>query len=147
LLRFALFASTALLTACATTSPEPLIAPPAAEAMIAPEAVPVAAPAQKSAELATFFNDYDKAELELSPLSKSYRAIKDEDYGDLDQYTDAAAIEGRALDQRTVAALQSRFDRAALTPDDQLSYDLLLYRNTRAASIFPYRRNAYVLPT
>ncbi|MBA3730273.1 MAG: hypothetical protein H0W92_05655, partial [Sphingomonas sp.] len=69
LLRFALFASTALLTACATTSPEPLIAPPAAEAMVAPEAVPVAAPAQKSAELATFFNDYDKAELELSPLS------------------------------------------------------------------------------
>ena len=52
--------------------------------------------------------------------------------------------ENRALDQRTVEALQARFDRAALSPDDQLSYDLLLYRNTRAASIFPYRRNAYV---
>ena len=58
--------------------------------------------------------------------------------------TDAAAIANRELDQRTVEAMQARFDRAALNPDDQLSYDLLLYRNARSASIFPYRRNAYV---
>ncbi len=145
MLRYALFASTAFLTACATTSLEPLPAPPAVEALVAPEAVPVAAPAQKNAELAAFFDDYDKAELELSPLSKSYRAIKDEDYGNLDQFTDAASIESRALDQRTAEALQSRFNRAALSPEDQLSYDLFLYRNTRGASIFPYRRNAYVM--
>ncbi len=119
-------------------------APPAVEALVAPEMAPAVASPQKNAELATFFTEYDKAELELSPLSKSYRAIKDEDYGDLDQYTDAAANESRALDQRTAEALQSRFNRAALSPEDQLSYDLLLYRNTRSASIFPYRRNAYV---
>ena len=141
-----LFASTAFLAACATTAPQPVMVAQSAD--IPPPPVEgtatVPTPVARNAELATFFTDYDKAELELSPLSKSYRAIKDEDYGDLDQYTDAAAIEGRQLDQRTVEALQSRFDRAALSPDDQLSYDLLLYRNTRAASIFPYRRNAYV---
>ncbi|MCY7398258.1 MAG: DUF885 domain-containing protein [Sphingomonas bacterium] len=141
MLRSLLLASTVLLSACATTAPDPLpVAPPVAEA------APVAptAPAARNAELATFFTAYDKAELEQSPLAKSYRAIKDKDYGELDQFTDAAAIANRELDQRTVEALQSRFDRAALSPDDQLSYDLLLYRNTRAASIFPYRRNAYV---
>ena len=139
--RHLLLVSTALLlTACATAQPETLIAPPAPETPIAE----AAAPAIKNAELATFFENYDKAELDLSPLSKAYRAIKDEDYGNLDEYTDAAAVAGRDLDQRTAAEMQARFDRAALSPDDQLSYDLLLYRNARAASIFPYRRNAYV---
>ena len=150
--RLILLASTALLTACATTAPDASLVPPPVEA--APVAsvgeaapattTPAPAAAARNAELATFFTEYDKAELALSPLTKAYRAIKDEDYGKLDQYTDAASIEGRALDQRTVEALQSRFDRATLNPDDQLSYDLLLYRNTRSASIFPYRRNAYV---
>ena len=117
-----------------------MLAPPVAE--VTPAAP--AAPAARNAELATFFTDYDKAELALSPMSKSYRAIKDEAYGDLDPFTDAAAIAGRELDQRTAESLQARFDRAALSPDDQLSHDLLLYRNSRAASIFAYRRNAYV---
>jgi len=143
LLRSLLLASTVLLSACATTAPDPLpVAQPLAETTVAP--VAPAPPAARNAELATFFSAYDKAELELSPLAKAYRAIKDEDYGELDQFTDAAAIANRELDQRTVEALQSRFDRATLSPDDQLSHDLLRYRNTRAASIFPYRRNAYV---
>ena len=144
MIRTLLLASTALLGACATTpQPEPTIAPSVAE--VAPVAEPApAAPAVRNAELATFFTEYDKAELELSPLSKSYRAIKDGAYGELDQFTDAAAVTNRELDQRTVEALQSRFDRAVLNTDDQLSYDLLIYRNTRSASIFPYRRNAYV---
>jgi uncharacterized protein (DUF885 family) len=149
LLRFALFASTALLlSACAARQPDPLLLPPEApEAMLvesgSSEAPEAAAPA-KNAALATFFTDYDKAELALSPLAKSYRGIKDQDYGALDQYSDAAAVANRALDQRTAEAMQARFDRATLSPDDQLSYDLLLYRNARSASLFPYRRYAYV---
>ena len=143
--RMILLASTALLAACATTAPNPLLVPPAAESVPAVAVAPAPAPVPaKNAELAAFFADYDKAELELSPLSKAYRAIKDASYGDLDQFTDAAAIANRELDQRTAEALQARFDRAALSPEDQLSYDLLLYRNARAASIFPYRRNNYV---
>ena len=49
---------------------------------------------------------------------------------------------------RSTSAPPRRCRRASTAPslnaDDQLSYDLLLYRNARAASIFPYRRNAYV---
>ena len=128
--RFALFASAALLTA-------PLAAPLAQPA-------PATAPASQSAELKKFFEDYDKAELALSPISKSYRGIKDGDYGKLDEFTDAAAIRNRELDQRTVEEMARRFNRASLSAEDQLSYDLLEYRNRRSASIFPYRRLGYV---
>ena len=37
-----------------------------------------------------------------------------------------------------------RFERASLSAEDQLSYDLLQYRNQRSVSIFPYRRYGYV---
>lgn len=141
MIRQSLLASTFLLAACAATPPmQPLAQAPAIEA---PAPVAAAQPA-RNAELAAFFEDYDKAELALSPLAKSYRAIKDADYGRLDDYTDAAAQANRDLDQRTLEAMQARFDRATLSPEDQLSYDLLAYRNARAASVFPYRRNAYV---
>ena len=135
MLRYFLLASTAVLSACATTAPQqgPFI-----------PAIPIAAPADKSEALAAFFEAYDQAELALSPLSKAYRGIKDGDYGRIDDYTDAAALANRVLDQRTAEAMQARFDRATLSPADQLSYDLLVYRNARSASIFPFRRNAYV---
>jgi uncharacterized protein (DUF885 family) len=140
LIRSALLASTALLAACATTTPAPIPAPLAA--VEAPAAV--APPVDQAAALKQFFEDYDKAELALSPMSKAYRGIKDQDYGKLDPYTDAAAIVSRELDQRTADEMVARFNQATLSADDQLSYDLLLYRNQRSASIFPYRRHAYV---
>ncbi len=139
-----LASTTALLAACAAAPPPaPLLVPPPAEAVPAATTAP-AAPAPKNAELATFFETYDKAELAQSPLSKAYRAIKDGDYGKLDEFGESAALADRALDQRTVEAMQARFDRASLNADDQLSYDLLVYRNQRSASVFAYRRNAYV---
>ena len=142
--RFILLASTALLAACATTAPDPLLVPQSVVIAPPPSEEAVTAPTVKSAALAKFFADYDQAELARSPLSKAYRAIKDDDYGRLDQFGEAAAIGDRALDLATAEALQAQYDRAALSPDDQLSYELLLYRNARSASVFPYRRNAYV---
>jgi len=142
LIRSALLASTALLAACATTTPAPVPAPPAAEA---PAAVAPPAPVDQAAALKQFFEDYDQADRTLSPESTAFPRIKDQDYGQPDPYTDAAAIVGRELDQRTADEMVARFNRATLSADDQLSYDLLLYRNQRSASLFPYRRPAYVL--
>jgi uncharacterized protein (DUF885 family) len=120
-----------------------LVPPVASEA--ATEATTVTTPpVDQAAALKQFFEEYDKAELALSPISKSYRGIKDGDYGKLDEFSDSAAIRNRQLDQRTVEEMLRRFDRASLSADDQLSYDLLQYRNQRAASIFPYRRYGYV---
>jgi uncharacterized protein (DUF885 family) len=137
-----LLASTALLGACAATQVEPLAAPPAlAEAAAQTAAAPIPA---KNPQLAAFFEEYDKAELALSPLAKSYRGIKDADYGKWDEFTDAAAEENRALDQRYAAELQRRFPRDNLSPDDQLSYDLFLYRIARSDSLWAYRKNGLV---
>ena len=129
--RFTLLASAALLAAVPLSAP---VAQPA----------PANTSANQSAALKQFFEDYDKAELALSPISKSYRGIKDGDYGKLDEFTDAAAIRNRELDQRTVEEMLRRFDRSNLSAEDQLSYDLLQYRNQRSASIFNYRRYGYV---
>jgi uncharacterized protein (DUF885 family) len=144
LTRLTLLASTALLAACATTQTDPLLVPPVATEATTEPAMVVAAPVDQSAALKQFFEEYDQAELALSPISKAYRAIKDQDYGKLDELTDAAAIRNRELDQRTADELARRFDRASLGAEDQLSYDLLLYRNQRSASVFPYRRQQYV---
>ena len=129
--RFALLASTVLFAAV------PLAA------QVAPSA-PATAQADQAKALKQFFEDYDKAELALSPISKSYRAIKDQDYGKLDEYSDAAAIRSHELDQRTLQEMARRFDRASLSAEDKLSYDLLQYRNQRSDSVFPYRRQLYV---
>ena len=140
--RLLILASTALIAACAATPPPPLIEPPV-EAAAEPAAPAPAVPA-KNAELAAFFEQVDKAELALSPNSKAYRGIKDADYGKYDQFTDEQALAAREQGRRFAAELQQRFDRASLSPEDQLSYDLFLYRNARFESIFPYRDYGYV---
>ena len=140
--RFALLASTALLSAC--VPPDLVSAPAPPVAADAPQSVAPAAPVDQGAALKTFFEEYDQAELALSPMSKSYRGIKDQDYGKLNDFSDAAAIVSHDLDQRTVAEMERRFDRASLSAEDQLSYDLLKYRNQRSDSVFPYRRYVYV---
>jgi uncharacterized protein (DUF885 family) len=140
--RFLLIASTSLLAACAAT-PVPM---PVAQAAL-PEPVAAATPATvlaKNAELAAFFEEYDKAQLALSPLGKSYRGIKDADYGKWDNFTDAASVEERELARRYAAQLPQRFPRDTLSAEDQLSYDLFLNQNTRQNAVFAYRRYGYV---
>jgi uncharacterized protein (DUF885 family) len=134
--RLILLASVSLLAACATA---PEAAPPSARtAAVAP------APAAANAELATFFADYDKAELALSPLSKAYRGIRDADYGKWDDYTDAAAEESRQLDLRTLAEMRRRFPRETLSPEDRLSYDIFVNRGERGELIYPFRKQDFV---
>ena len=148
--RLLLISAALSLCACATTSADPLLTPPEADVlpsgtMEAPTAVEAAAPIPaKSAELAAFFEAQDKAELALSPLAKSYRGIKDADYGRWDDNSDAIDEARRALRLRGVQELQARFDRARLSPEDQLSYDLFLNRNARAEALWPYRKQGYV---
>ncbi|QAY75290.1 DUF885 family protein [Sphingosinicella sp. BN140058] len=141
MLRPLLLASTILLCACATSTPVETMATPPAAAAPATEAV---AAAQPSAELAAFFEAYDKAQLAQSPLAKAYRGIRDADYGKWDEVSDAAAEADRALELRTLAELRSRFDRAALSPEDQLSYDIFVNRVERGELLYPYRKQSYV---
>uniref|UniRef100_UPI002FC6E70A DUF885 domain-containing protein n=1 Tax=Sphingomonas sp. TaxID=28214 RepID=UPI002FC6E70A len=107
-------------------------------------AAPAAGPAQHDSALAALFEAYDRADLALSPMTKAYRAIRDQDYGRWDEYGEAAAIAKRDLDLRTLAELRARFDRARLSPEDQLSYDIFVNMVERAELIFPFRKQAYV---
>jgi len=146
MLRALFLASTSLAAACVSVQEPALSVPPV---LIAPEpattiAPEPAAPAARNAELASFFEAYDKAELAMSPLGKAYRGIKDADYGEWDEFTDRAAEESRALDLRTLAEMRSRFDRASLSAEDQLSYDIFENQITRGESLYRYRKNGYV---
>lgn len=151
MIRTVLLASTALLAACATTSnPGGTAGTPIAstEASAATQAVAAAAQraeiADKNPALARFYEAYDQASLAMSPLSKAYRGIKDQDYGRWDEFTDEAALASRNLDVTTLAAMRTQFERSKLSPADQLSYDLFEYDVERSGWIFPYRENAYV---
>ena len=140
MLRSLLLASTALAAAC-TTVPQAPLAPPAPVIEVPP---PAPAPPIRNEQLAAFYQDVDKAELALSPLSKAYRGIKDADYGKWDEIGDRAVEVSRALSQRNLAEMRSRFDRASLSPEDQLSYDIFENRAARAEAVYPFRKNGYV---
>jgi uncharacterized protein (DUF885 family) len=151
--RIVLLASTALLAACATNQVDPLLAPPQADLAPvaaapaqapAPAPAPAASPAQTGAELAALFEAYDQAQLEMSPISKAYRGIVDEDYSQWDELTDPAAEREQALDVATLERMRATVDRGALSPADRLSYDLFESMVARSTAAFEFRENDYV---
>ncbi|QZD94128.1 DUF885 domain-containing protein [Qipengyuania gelatinilytica] len=121
------------LAACSAT-------PGGEEVAIAPA---VEAPSQ-SAELAALFADYDAQSLALSPMGKSYRGIRDEDYSKIDDMSDAAAIEAEQLLQSTAARMRSEFDLATLSPEDALSYRLFDAMAKRSARGHAFRHNGFI---
>jgi uncharacterized protein (DUF885 family) len=146
MIRALLLASTGFLAACANTATEraPVSTAGSAAAQSVTAASERAEDAQNSAELARFFTAYDEAQLDMSPTTKAYRGIKDEDYGRWDEFTDEAALASRNLDVTTLAAMRTQFERSKLSAADQLSYDLFEADVERRGSLFPYRENAYV---
>lgn len=97
-----------------------------------------------SAALSQLFADYDDARLELSPVTKAYRGVRDADYGRWNDPSDAAAAREYRLLQEAVAKMQAGFDPAKLTGQDALSYRLFEATGRRAALLFPFREYGYV---
>ena len=108
------------------------------------QTAPAAAPADNNAALLAFFEDYDRAQLSRSPLSKSYRGIKDGDYGKWDEFTDAAELRDYEADRAALAAMRARFDPAALDAENRLSYRLFEKQIERRVAAWPYRDHGYV---
>ena len=111
-----------------------------APAIVAP--VPDAAPA--GANLAQFFDNYDAAQLSLSPQGKAYRGIRDADYGKWNDVSDEAAVASHKLQQATAEAMRGSFDPKAMSADDALSFELFNAQAARAERLFPYRDHGYV---
>ena len=128
------------LAGCATTpstGSAPLVTPVAET----DTGTPVVRPA---ADIGTFFENYDSAQLELSPLSKAYRGIRDEDYGRWGDFSDAAELREERLLQNSADAMRAAYELGELPEQDALSYRLFDAMAQRSAATFPYREYGYV---
>ncbi|MXO91457.1 DUF885 domain-containing protein [Pontixanthobacter aquaemixtae] len=122
------------LAGCAATNSQPQSAQT--------EAAP--APVAEKADIDTLFAEYDAAQLELSPLSKSYRGIRDEDYSRWGDFSDASAVAGEELLQSTAQSMRETYDVADLSGQDALSYRLFDAMAKRSADRFKYRDYGYI---
>lgn len=139
--KYVLLATTALLAACSSTNGEVVSASANSSAA---QAGQVESDSDINARLADFFNDYDQIELANSPISKSYRGIRDATYGQLDDTSEAAEIEQYERGQEALIVMEAEFDQGQLNEAGQLSYRLFQARSDRSKSAFPFRRNSYI---
>lgn len=130
-----------LLLAAAGCAPAAVQEAPATAAP-APAPAPDVAPA--GANLAQFFDNYDAAQLSLSPQGKAYRGIRDGDYGRWDDVSDETAVANHKLRQATAEAMQGSFDPKAMPADDALSFELFNAQAARAERLFPFRKHGYL---
>ena len=97
----------------------------------------------ESERLNAWFDEQFEAELEYSPIRKTFLG-RDDDQDKIDDYSieamDAALDRGRAR----LAELQANFDYDLLNPEAQASYDLAVYQAERAEDSALYRSNAYI---
>lgn len=126
---------TVALAGCAATGEEPRTTQPAETETAA---------LNPASDIGALFETYDKAQLALSPLSKAYRGIRDADYDEWGEFTDAAAVREEQLLQKTAATMRANFDPATLSEQEALSYRLFDAKAKRSAMLFPYREYRYV---
>jgi uncharacterized protein (DUF885 family) len=103
-----------------------------------------AAEVDQNAAITAFFEEYDAQQLALSPLSKSYRGIKDSDYGRWGDFTNAAEARANDAVRSALKEMRARFDPAQLTPENRLSYRLFEKRAERNEAAFKYNDYGYV---
>ena len=103
-----------------------------------------AAEVDQNGAIAAFFEEYDAQQLALSPLSKSYRGIKDSDYGRWDDFTTASEARANDAARSALKEMRTRFDPAQLTPENRLSYRLFEKRAERSEAAVKYNDYGYV---
>ena len=107
----------------------------------APAAV---AEVDQNAAIKAFFEEYDAQQLALSPLGKSYRGIKDSDYGRWGDFSTAGEMRANAAERSALTEMRARFDPAKLSPENRLSYRLFEKRAERSEAAFKYNDYGYV---
>ena len=108
-------------------------------------AAPVAAAdVDQNAAIKAFFEEYDAQQLARSPLGKSYRGIKDSDYGKWDDGSDEAEARNYDAERSALKELRARFNPAKLSSENQLSYRLFEKRAARSEGAYKYNDYGYV---
>ena len=90
------------------------------------------------------FDAYDAAQLSLSPETKSYRGVRDADYGRWNPTGDEPQVAQEKLLQATAAAISTSFSPATLSVDERLSTELFDDIARRSSALFPFRNHSYV---
>lgn len=138
-LRLAVRLSTALFVVGSTAcTPVAVKEAPATASSPAPAAAPA------GATLAQFFENYDAAQLSLSPQGKAYRGIRDADYARWNDVSDEAEVASHKLQQASAAAMRGSFDPKTLNEDEALSFELFNSQAERADRLFAYRDHEYI---
>lgn len=138
-LRLAARLSTALLLAStAACTPAAVSEAPVTASTEAPP------PAPAGASLAQFFDNYDAAQLSLSPQGKAYRGIRDADYGKWNDVSDEAEVANHKLQQASAEAMHGSFDPKTLSEDEALSFELFNAQAARADRLFAFRDHEYI---
>jgi uncharacterized protein (DUF885 family) len=98
----------------------------------------------QNAEIKAFFEEYDAQHLARSPLGKSYRGIKDSDYGKWDDGSDEAEARYYDAERSALKEMRARFNPAKLNSENQLSFRLFEKRAARSEAAFKYNDYGYV---
>ena len=98
----------------------------------------------QNAEIKAFFEEYDAQQLARSPLGKSYRGIKDSDYGKWDDGSDEAEARYYDAERSALKEMRARFNPAKLNSENQLSFRLFEKRAARSEAAFKYNDYGYV---
>lgn len=120
------------------------LATPAMAQTMAPAPATAAVEVDQNAAIKVFFEEYDAQQLALSPLGKSYRGIKDSDYGRWGDFSTAGELRAQAAERSALKEMRARFDPAKLSPENRLSFRLFEKRAERSAAAFKYNDYGYV---
>ncbi len=120
------------------------LATPAIAQTTAPAPVAAAVEVDQNAAIKAFFEEYDAQQLALSPLGKSYRGIKDGDYGRWGDFSTAGEMRAQAAERSALKEMRARFDPAKLSPENRLSFRLFEKRAERSEAAFKYNDYGYV---
>ena len=104
----------------------------------------VAASQAEAESIDALFERYDEQQLELSPLSKAYRGIRDEDYARWGDFTEAGERAEYELLQRTAEQVRTGYAPVQLDEEDALSRRLFDSMAQRRAALWPFRDYSYI---
>lgn len=137
-------ASFAVLAACAHQTVEaPALTEPAAPAT-ADAAMTEPAAMTESERFTNWLDEQYEAQLEFSPITKTFLGVKDEDYGEVDDLSFEAQEEQLAWLRASVATMKESFDRDALNEDARISYDMWAYDLHLAEEAEKFKLQDYV---
>ncbi len=135
-----LFLAATVLVACDNSS-----TPPAVNQNLAGERSVVSEDNQPSEteRINAWFDIKFEEELAFSPIWQSFLGRKTA-YGEIDDFSVAGQEKQLAWQRRSVAEMQSEFDRNLLSAEARTSYDIWAYQLEEAEAVYAYRTNEYV---